>query len=242
MSRILITFFALIFCGVTKAEVFRDRNDDGTNWCMLQGSITKNDVMKFSNALKLGCKQMQLNSLGGDVDAAMDMGRALRKAQIPVVVPQRMQCASACVFVYAGGVLRINYGEIKIHRPYAASFDGSFEALQEKFKRMELNVKKYLQAMNVSDQLFDRMIQIPPEKTETLSLEDIDRLGIGFKDPVYDNYLDQMAARQNGVALAAWLKAKNKARSECGDIDKPSLNAEESRAKAACWNQIMPFR
>ena len=83
----------------------RGLNRDGTVFCMFSGSITKADVQKLSDNLKSGCTSLSIDSPGGDVDAALDMGRLIRRKQIDVqTIADSGRCASACVFLFAAGL------------------------------------------------------------------------------------------------------------------------------------------
>src|SRR5690348_3816092 len=59
-----------------------------------------------------------VDSPGGDVVAAMQAGRILRRELAHTVVAIDSICASACVFMYLGGVYRTSFGKIGLHRPY----------------------------------------------------------------------------------------------------------------------------
>src|ERR1039458_1850845 len=58
---------------------------------------------------------------GGDVDAAMEVGRVLRRLGVSTVVARGNQCLSPCVFAFMGGNRRTVAGRIGIHRPYFSS-------------------------------------------------------------------------------------------------------------------------
>jgi hypothetical protein len=229
----------LSFWTFAHGEVLSDRDSDGTPWCMLQGSITDGDLPLMRSAVSGGCKRLMLNSNGGSVSVAIQIGQIVRKAEIPVVVPSWGRCASACVLVYAGGVIRLNYGPIQIHRPYSSNSDRTLTQAQDRFANMERDMRSYLRSMNVSESLFERMIRIAPDKSESLSLEDLETIGLGFKDPVYDNHIDQLMARRYGLSLMDWLALKMRLRTECGDIDRPA-DLDTSRKRIDCWERMLP--
>jgi hypothetical protein len=237
--RYLSMVALLSFWSISHGEVLSDRDSDGTPWCMLQGSITDSDLPALRSAIGGGCKRLLLNSNGGNVYVAMEAGRLVRNSEIPIVVPGWARCASACVLVYAGGVIRLNYGPIQIHRPYSDNADKTLSQAQGRFATMERDVRGYLRSINVSESLFDRMIRISPDRSETLSLEDLEGLGIGFRDPIYENHIDQLMARRNGLTLTEWLALKVRLRLECGDIDRP-VDQDTSRRRGDCWNRMLP--
>jgi hypothetical protein len=62
-----------------------------------------------------------LDSPGGSVDAAIEIGRLLRERSADANVPRDMACVSACVLVLVGGKAREIEGRLGIHRPYLDS-------------------------------------------------------------------------------------------------------------------------
>ena len=72
----------------------------------VSGVIETADVAKIDgvlNSLK-GTPALWINSDGGDLEAAIAIGRLLRKKEAVIRVQGR--CASACVFILAGAVVR----------------------------------------------------------------------------------------------------------------------------------------
>ena len=59
-----------------------------------------------------------IDSPGGNVVAAMNIGRMLRNARMPISIPKGKECVSACIMVLAAAVERNYGGKIGIHRPY----------------------------------------------------------------------------------------------------------------------------
>ena len=75
---------------------------------------------------------LTLDSEGGDVYAALRIGRMLRKARAWTHVLKGSKCISACVFLLAGSVRRdVDGGVVGIHRPYSSDTEAlSFEEMQ----------------------------------------------------------------------------------------------------------------
>ena len=96
---------------------------------VINGTIRKGDANNLKNAindLRLNhCKNnttagsiVRLDSIGGDVEESLTMGRILRQHMLSASVPKGARCHSACVFILAGGYSRTIFGEVGIHRPY----------------------------------------------------------------------------------------------------------------------------
>ena len=108
-----------------------------------------------------------LDSPGGDGNAAMAIGRLLRAANAHVFVTG--QCASACIFLLASGVVRSAAAySVGIHRGRITISDANAKVIQEvnieenpkakaallQFEGLALN---YFQEMGMSDALFPLM-------------------------------------------------------------------------------------
>jgi hypothetical protein len=59
-----------------------------------------------------------LDSPGGDVDSAIEIGRLLRERSADADVHHDMACVSACVLMLVAGKAREIEGKVGIHRPY----------------------------------------------------------------------------------------------------------------------------
>ncbi len=118
-----------------------------------------------------------LDSQGGDGLAAIEIGRMVRAAQAHVFV--RGRCASACVFVLAGGVVRgvLRDGAIGIHRPRLTTFvkglgvvdinaatNPNAAAALEAGNRQS---QAYFSEMGLPDAFFAAMMAAPSDQTCT---------------------------------------------------------------------------
>ena len=87
------------------------------------GQIKQDDLKSFIAfsrfARQDGLYQVRLDSLGGDVDTALSIGRIVRADKAAVAVLGDGRCLSSCVFVLAGGAIRYVAGPVGIHRPFA---------------------------------------------------------------------------------------------------------------------------
>jgi hypothetical protein len=206
--------------------------DGGTPSIIFRGVIDHASVAKLADILKRFPKQpgseegpfIRLSSPGGDVDAALAGGRAIRKALGVVYVdsdlsigPTTPSCASACVFLYAGAVRRFEAGGgVAIHNPYVASATATYDDVRAARARMERDIRAFLAEMNVSSLLFERMQAIPSNQQRRLTAEELDELGLGMSDPAYLDYrLGQLAAKY-GVSKATYLARFNTIQAKCG--------------------------
>lgn len=82
------------------------------------GEIRKGDLEKFERMITAQPIQyLNLNSVGGDLDEAIRIGRLVRHHNLHTFVyGEDHFCSSACFFIWAGGIYRS--GDPSIHRPY----------------------------------------------------------------------------------------------------------------------------
>lgn len=242
LRSILFFIGFALFAGQISAatqELLRNKST-GELACLFRGTITTSEVAAFRRNIDAGCKTLFLSSNGGEIEAAMTMGRALRQAEVAITIMEKDRCASACVLMYAAGVTRANYGPIEIHRPYMTDKKlESFSETQIRYRKLESRVKSYLREMNVNEALYDRMMRISPENAEKLTLEDMDSLGMGNFDPVYDETLNNRKAAQLGMSKQDFLRAKARVSAICGSIS-GIFSSDTVLLKLACWRREFP--
>lgn len=150
-----------------------------------------------------------LDSEGGDVGAAIEIGRMFRKARVFASLGPQDKCLSACVFLLAGSVRRFNNGPVGIHRPYSSSTSStSYESMQENTLKLGELVRTYLIQMNIPDDLYEDMRRVPPEQIKVLSPDELDRYGLNADDPVFAELNDNREANLAGVSKTEFLHRK----------------------------------
>jgi len=143
-----------------------------------------------------------LNSEGGDLVAAMEIGQIIRSRSLLTDVGGTARCASACVFILAAGVDRSAYGKIGIHRPH---FDDRYFAdltlaqARAKYEQLQTMATRYLREMGMPDDLYIEMMRIPSDGIRWLSPEESYKLGLDGLDPAYEEWLRAQYAQQFGA-------------------------------------------
>jgi ATP-dependent protease ClpP protease subunit len=80
---------------------------------MIDSSVKDAFLVAANNAIEMNCKKtiVVLDSFGGEVDAAIDIGIAVRKNQFNTLFDARQGsnviCASACTLIFIAGVSRV---------------------------------------------------------------------------------------------------------------------------------------
>lgn len=218
--RRLATLFAAlaVTSGAALADVTKVADCSTPAGCFLiSGEITDADatalaqISRFLDGRKLSRPTITLNSHGGSVDAAIAAGRTIRQMRAWVSVPSKGHCLSACVFLLAGGASRFVSvgGEVGIHRPYTPQVgEIDINLTQENYRATQDKAKAFLRDMNLSDRLYDAMVQVPSEDMRTLNFTELEYFGLNATDPVEIEYLDSANAAKYGVNKAEYLKRK----------------------------------
>jgi hypothetical protein len=82
---------------------------------MVSGSIGEGDSITFEIKLDDGVRTVSLNSSGGYLDEALEIGKSIRKRHLDTTVPAGATCQSACTLVWSAGWHRSAAGRIAMH-------------------------------------------------------------------------------------------------------------------------------
>lgn len=167
-----------------------------------------------------GFRSVSLDSSGGDVLAAIRMGRKLREAQMLASISTDAVCQSACIFVLAGAVVRESYGEVAIHRAYFRDLPAGLSQAEvtRRIRRLDDDIRAYLREMNVPEALLDRMRAVPPDQMERLTPTELSRMMLDGHDPVYDERVTARRARTYGTSSAEFRRREARAWQQCGHL------------------------
>jgi hypothetical protein len=197
-----LIIITVIITFISYSEAYAIVSFDPVNkTCMISGEITPMDVDQVKKVLQ---------SSGGDMYAAMEIGKLIRKARADCFIEFGDKCYSACVLVLSGAVRRwVIGGEVGIHRPYSTYVGNrDYESTQNEYRRTETAVRAYLTEMNLPGQLFEAMLRVPPEKIRILSYEETEAFGLSETDPVEQETRDAMDASWYGISKTELLRRK----------------------------------
>lgn len=142
-------------------------------------------------------------SPGGDVQAALRIGRVLRKLEVQAHL--YAPCASACVLMIAGAVYRgtgrtVGPNLIGLHRPFATTASASFAAEQTRVNMYSDEIRRYMSEMNIGPGFFEAMTRVDPQNIRWVSTTEIASLGMPEWDPVYFEYRVGQRADELGIS------------------------------------------
>ncbi len=197
----------------------------------IKGSIQKGDAQKVKQILDNACYEksryklpdlvgytITLNSDGGDVSEAILMGRIIRaKGGVTQVWPDD-NCMSACVFVLAGGQMRIPMGKIGIHRPYFSNLDpnASISTIQQSREKLFSEIAKYFRDMDIASSLTEEMMSVPPEKIKLLTQSQLESYRLKGTDAAYEEKTVAEFANAWNLSSAEYRKRDHASDSRCG--------------------------
>ena len=158
--------------------------------------------------LDLKLNAVVLNTRGGNVDAALKMGRLIRKHGLNTYLAPKSECASACIFILIGGITRMAFGELSVHR---SGVDiNSPTTLQKLKKHNDDNTKEvndYVEEMGISPLLADAILMTPYWRTRELTWRDRTRWGVHGMDTIHEEMWFREASRSAKLSVPVFRNA-----------------------------------
>jgi hypothetical protein len=170
-----------------------DLLNNGQEWCgfyIAIGEINRKLVdgikillnYKHQSKRQIVGSMVYLDSPGGDVAAALEIGRILRREGMSATVERGAHCMSACVFVLAGAEKRRIDGAVGIHRPRKVDIPNEPIDPSKVIKEYEDSSdteRIYLKEMGVSTTLVDEMLRFEPDNIRVLTRPELEKFGLG---------------------------------------------------------------
>lgn len=135
----------------------------------LIGSIAPGDGERIPEALAAldpAPETILLNSPGGSVADALEIGRALRAAGLATEIGAGDVCFSACPYVLAAGTARTVHpeGAVGVHQHYfdTNTYLPAFLAVSD-IQAGQAEVMGYLDAMGIDVRVMEKAMQTPPD-------------------------------------------------------------------------------
>ncbi|MCD0257173.1 hypothetical protein JWH11_02860 [Xanthomonas melonis] len=174
---------------------------------------------------KLPHRILDLDSSGGQVEAAIRAGDTIGESNWTIWVREGSVCHSACVFVLAAGDNRLVAGKVGIHRMMRISSKATSRAeLNRELREVYGNVKEYLERNGVAVAVADLMMTVPNRSLRLLTMEELREYGLDGTNAVQDDLERIRQMRKCGEAFVrrkdAFLVAfDQKCKGEGADLD-----------------------
>ena len=156
---------------------------------------------------KISGNQVTLVSDGGDMEAAMQIGRQLRKLGVFTKIAANDQCMSACVFAFMGGERRTVAGKLGIHRPYFPTTTESGDRIA-RYRALQRAVREYVDEMDFPQSFYEAVMLVPPESMQFLQAADLKRFYLEGISPSSEEAADAAAARRLNRSMLDYQKLK----------------------------------
>lgn len=200
----------------------------------LHGYITAADVYGakvMESLLRKGRQKIaggivSFASNGGEVDAAMELGRILRKLGVTTVVAEGDLCLSSCVFAFMGGDRRTVAGQIGIHRPY---FSSTREVPDRRlhYRHLQKKLQEFIDELDFPPSLYEAVMAVPPELVNMLAPAELKRFYLEGMSPSTQDEVDATSARALGVSVVEYLVRKAAANGS-GAVDPVRQHADQT--------------
>ncbi len=176
----------ILLTSSARADVVIEKQNETLYYARVIGTISQSDyetlikkVAAIQGDRSSPTIDYVLNSAGGSMDAALNIGRFLRKKKALALVEEGNICMSACVLVLAGAAHRKISGIVGLQRPdELADTKLATEGQTAKHNKLGSAARAYLTEMNVQAKLYDDMLLLPAEKVRVLSEESLARYGL----------------------------------------------------------------
>jgi ATP-dependent protease ClpP protease subunit len=176
---------------------------------------------------EISAERFEINSLGGSVPAAMEIGRMFRNEGAYLILDDGHVCISACVLILAGAVDRLisEKAKVGIHRPYLSTTPEqpiTADQVRNSYQAMLKDMRAYLHEMNVAERLADDMLATEPERVHILTQTELGTYGLAGVDPAeqrkraIDNEVrDVQEANELGLDRREYTRRKAVGEAQC---------------------------
>ncbi len=150
--------------------------------------------------LGIGKRILDLDSVGGHVEAAIRAGDAIGENDWTIWVRGDSHCYSACVLLLAAGDMRVVAGPVGIHRMIRVrSSATSRKELGAELRQVSEDLRNYLERNGASVEVYDLMTTVPNRTLHLLDADELARLGLSGENAVEDDLDRIRLARECGT-------------------------------------------
>jgi hypothetical protein len=235
-SALLLVVVATVSRGAPAATV---RVAESSHGCLIDidGGIDRTTPRLLGDAMRraaVGECLVRVNSRGGNLDAALEAGRAIRRLRASTLVAEQATCASACVLLFVGGVQRQALGGFGLHRAYSNRLMDSMDEAGHSYRDISIRIRRYLSEMNIPERLLNLMNSVPPGQVRMLHpVRDLDlrrELHIVGEDPAWADQRASAEARRLGISRQEYYGRQFRAEELCNIGSATAATARTPRA------------
>lgn len=245
-----LSLMLLVVCFVQCAAAAQIEAKPDAEFCSsmtirLAGTIRRGDAARLEQAVQVITQQAKrvygecffapsviLQSHGGDVAEALTMGKLIRDAGLATSVPVNGECFSSCVFLFAAGVERKVWrnGQVGIHRPYLRDVDehASVGSIRSQRASQIERIRSYIEGMDLSLQLLDAMLAVPPDEVRILTEDEMRDYRITGTDASFEEFQVNWNAKMFDLSSSEYRRRHAIALTACENTDETNVCASAS--------------
>lgn len=153
-----------------------------------------------SEGYKLKLNAIQLNTRGGNRFSAMAMGRLIRERKLNTYIAKDSRCGSACIFVVSGGLVRMVYGYVTVHRSSFGN-DMRIGSVEKFLKQGDEEMAEHFKQMGLSINVTDAVLMTPHWAYRELTEVELRRWGVNATDRIFEEMWFRNTAIQTKHSL-----------------------------------------
>lgn len=184
--KLLFIFLCFVQINAFSATIYIGR-DGESRPIIIDGEIAPGDAEKFRKLAvqRRGVVRLMVNSEGGDVATALQIGEMVNALRADVEVEPGGICASACFFIWLNGASRsagpadtktMNFGAVGLHRPFLRNPTESEESTNRQIAVM-LKISEYLKVKLIPQKFIDLMMGKSSAEIYWLTRSDLEEIG-----------------------------------------------------------------
>ena len=158
------------------------------------------------NNYRLKEDSIYLNSIGGSIYEAKNMGHLIRQHHVATKVNENDTCESACVFILVSGSCRMALGYVGIHRSRSDYNYRDYNDLKQYIPVRNDSDRDFLRKMGTSEDLIDAMDFIPAWTMRFLEDKTKLKAGLYVSPEIESNYWQEVVSRKIAAPKSFLLK------------------------------------
>jgi hypothetical protein len=209
-SIVLTGILSLAFCCFSNAAVVVEKLDNTNKIATIkiveeiqyeEEHILKRELDALeADGYKIKLNAIQLNTRGGNRFSAMAMGRLIRERKLNTYVAKDSRCGSACIFVASGGLVRMIYGTVTVHRPSLGEAM-RIGAVEKFLKQGDEEMAEHIKQMGLGILVTDAILMTPHWASRELTEQELRRWGVNATDRMFEEMWFRNTAIQTKHSL-----------------------------------------
>lgn len=147
-----------------------------------------------------------LNSIGGSIYEARNMGHLIRQHHVATKVNENDTCESACVFILVSGSCRMALGYVGVHRTRSDYNYLNYDDLQRSIPARNQSDRDFLKKMGTSEDLINAMEFVPAWTMRYLEDKTKLKAGLYVSPEIESNYWQEVVSRKIAAPKSFLLK------------------------------------